>query len=108
MQTKPLTSSSTPNMCTSGKPTKSSHMRVGSVSTGALRSVGVRDRQTGRAPALSQGPVRDSTPRSDPKSRFEMAICSHCRRWDQHLSEMEIESRTLGYQDLVATSHQYP
>ena len=49
-------SSSTPSTSTSGKPTSSSHMRVGSVSTGALQSAGVRDRQVGRAPAARQGP----------------------------------------------------
>jgi hypothetical protein len=42
----------------SGKPTSSSHMRVGSVSTGALQSVGVEHRQTGRAPPTSRGPLQ--------------------------------------------------
>jgi hypothetical protein len=40
---------------TSGKPTRSSHMRVGSDSTAALQSEGVEHRQIGRAPAFCWG-----------------------------------------------------
>src|ERR1039458_10392317 len=58
----------TPRILTSGNPTNSSHMRVGSVSTGALRSEGVKYRQIGRAPALLLGPFKHATPRSFPKS----------------------------------------
>src|ERR1039458_4947318 len=58
----------TPRILTSGNPTNSSHMRVGSVSTGALRSEGVNYRQIGRAPALFRGPLKHATPRSFPKS----------------------------------------
>jgi hypothetical protein len=47
--------STTPRTFISGKPTNSSHMRVGSDSTGALQSEGVEHRQSGRAPATRQG-----------------------------------------------------
>ena len=48
--------SSTPSTATSGSPTSSRHMRVGSSSTGALVSEGVKNHQICRAPSRGWDP----------------------------------------------------
>jgi hypothetical protein len=58
-----------PRTFTSGKPTRSSHMRVGSDSTGVLQSEGIENRQIGRAPATRQGPLHPAQIRSATKGR---------------------------------------
>src|SRR5664280_2208516 len=59
---------------TSGKPTRSSHMRVGSDSTGVLQSEGIENRQIGRAPATRQGPLHPVQIRS---ARFVPVLSPH-------------------------------
>ena len=68
--------SPTPMIVTSGSPTSSAHMRVGSDSTGAPGFDDVRHRQTRRAPVPRPGP----TPEPSPHPQIRRAVKPSSRR----------------------------
>ena len=66
--------SPTPTTVTSGRPTSSAHMRVGSVSNrGSSTRIGVRHRQSRGPLCRERGPLPALTPPSDPKRRSSSA-----------------------------------
>ena len=85
-------SSSTPSTFTAGKPISSSHVRVGFVSTGALRIDWRQNPPILRAPVPRPRTLTHLTPRSDPKGRSTSS--AHHRRHRPHRRTRPHPTRT--------------